>query len=98
MVNNRRVVVGPNAVQLVKSYRANLGGPTPLFLPAIARHRPSGGASLRTELLQGGGFRPSQAPALAFNGTPASVKTDASSPDWNISRTISHPPTNSPLT
>src|ERR1700691_5371183 len=39
-----------------------------------------------------------QAPAVVFSWTPASVITDASSPDWNISRTISHPPRNSPLT
>jgi len=45
-----------------------------------------------------GHFARCQAPAALFNRTPASVKTDANSPDWNISRTISHPPTNSPLT
>ena len=39
-----------------------------------------------------------QAFAVAFKGTPASVRIAASSPDWNISRVMSQPPTNSPLT
>ncbi len=36
--------------------------------------------------------------AWLFSGTPASVRTAASSPDWNISRVMSQPPTNWPLT
>src|SRR5271166_2519766 len=36
--------------------------------------------------------------AWLFTDTPASVSIAASSPDWNISRTMSQPPTNSPLT
>src|SRR5271154_3576208 len=39
-----------------------------------------------------------QAPAWLFTGTPASASIAASSPDWNISRVMSQPPTNSPLT
>jgi len=35
--------------------------------------------------------------AWLFSGTPASVSIAASSPDWNISRVMSQPPTNSPL-
>ena len=38
-----------------------------------------------------------QAPAWLFSRTPASEIIAASSPDWNISRVMSHPPTNSPL-
>ncbi len=36
--------------------------------------------------------------AGCFTSTPASVSIAASSPDWNISRVMSQPPTNSPLT
>ena len=36
--------------------------------------------------------------APCFTGRPASLRWVASSPDWNISRTMSQPPTNSPLT
>jgi hypothetical protein len=35
--------------------------------------------------------------AWALTGTPASASIAASSPDWNISRVMSQPPTNSPL-
>ena len=34
----------------------------------------------------------------AVTGMPLSVKSCCNSPAWNISRTMSHPPTNSPLT
>ncbi len=37
------------------------------------------------------------APAWLFTRTPASASMAASSPDWNISRVMSQPPTNSPL-
>jgi hypothetical protein len=40
----------------------------------------------------------SQAVAGAFVTTPLSLNKDWSSPDWNISRMMSQPPTNSPLT
>ena len=39
-----------------------------------------------------------QTPAWLFTRTPASESIAASSPDWNISRVMSQPPTNSPLT
>ena len=42
--------------------------------------------------------RKSQAVAGAFVATPLSLSRDCSSPDWNISRMMSQPPTNSPLT
>src|SRR5208282_291229 len=47
------------------------------------------------------GLRPAaarQTLAWLFSGTPASARIAASSPDWNISRVMSQPPTNSPLT
>jgi len=39
-----------------------------------------------------------QADALSFTGRPFSFIRPCSSPAWNISRTMSQPPTNSPLT
>jgi hypothetical protein len=39
-----------------------------------------------------------QAVAAALTVTPLSAKSCCSSPAWNISRMISQPPTNSPLT
>jgi len=39
-----------------------------------------------------------QAEAAALTTTPLSAKSCCSSPAWNISRMISQPPTNSPLT
>jgi hypothetical protein len=47
----------------------------------------------RTELA-----RQAQAEAAALTTTPLSAKSCCSSPAWNISRMISQPPTNSPLT
>ena len=35
---------------------------------------------------------------LGFTGTPFSERKVCSSPDWNISRVMSQPPTNSPFT
>jgi hypothetical protein len=40
----------------------------------------------------------SQAVAGAFAATFLIMSRDCSSPDWNISRMMSQPPTNSPLT
>jgi len=42
--------------------------------------------------------RKTQAEAAAATGTPLSANSCCSSPAWNISRMMSHPPTNSPLT
>jgi hypothetical protein len=42
--------------------------------------------------------RQAQAEAAALTTTPLSAKSCCSSPAWNISRMISQPPTNSPLT
>jgi hypothetical protein len=42
--------------------------------------------------------RQAQAEACAPTGTPFSASSCCSSPAWNISRMISQPPTNSPLT
>jgi len=39
-----------------------------------------------------------QAQAAALTATPLSVKSCCNSPAWNISRMMSQPPTNSPLT
>ena len=39
-----------------------------------------------------------QAEAAALTTTPLSAKSCCNSPAWNISRMISQPPTNSPLT
>jgi hypothetical protein len=39
-----------------------------------------------------------QAEAGALTATPLSAKSCCSSPAWNISRMMSQPPTNSPLT
>jgi hypothetical protein len=39
-----------------------------------------------------------QAEAAALTVTPLSAKSCCSSPAWNISRMMSQPPTNSPLT
>jgi hypothetical protein len=50
----------------------------------------------RCEASKGG--RGVQAVAGAFVATPLSLSRDCSSPDWNISRIMSQPPTNSPLT
>ena len=44
------------------------------------------------------GAKPHHTPAWVFSGTPASASIADSSPDWNISRAMSQPPTNSPLT
>ena len=48
----------------------------------------------RTELARG----PVQAEAAALTATPLSAKSFCNSPAWNISRMMSQPPTNSPLT
>jgi hypothetical protein len=48
----------------------------------------------RTELARG----PVQAEAAAPTATPLSEKSFCNSPAWNISRMMSQPPTNSPLT
>ena len=42
--------------------------------------------------------RPIQAEAAALTVTPLSANSCCSSPAWNISRMMSQPPTNSPLT
>ena len=42
--------------------------------------------------------RQAQAEAAALTTTPLSANSCCSSPAWNISRMISQPPTNSPLT
>ena len=42
--------------------------------------------------------REAQADAAALTTTPLSASSCCSSPAWNISRMISQPPTNSPLT
>jgi hypothetical protein len=42
--------------------------------------------------------RKTQAEAAALTVTPLSAKSCCSSPAWNISRMMSQPPTNSPLT
>jgi hypothetical protein len=42
--------------------------------------------------------RPAQAEAAALTVTPLSANSCCNSPAWNISRMISQPPTNSPLT
>ena len=42
--------------------------------------------------------RQAQAEAAALTVTPLSAKSCCSSPAWNISRMMSQPPTNSPLT
>ncbi len=44
------------------------------------------------------GRRGVQACAASLTGTPLSLSSDSNSPAWNISRTMSQPPTNSPLT
>ena len=41
---------------------------------------------------------PAAGQACALCATPFSSSSVSSSPDWNISVTISHPPTNSPFT
>ena len=41
---------------------------------------------------------PDQADAAVLTATPLSAKSCCNSPAWNISRMISQPPTNSPLT
>ena len=48
----------------------------------------------RAELARG----EAQADAAALTVTPLSASSCCSSPAWNISRMISQPPTNSPLT
>lgn len=48
----------------------------------------------RTDLMDRNG----QAEAAAFTVTPLSASSCCNSPAWNISRMISQPPTNSPLT
>ena len=48
----------------------------------------------RADLARG----PAQAEAAALTATPLSAKSCCSSPAWNISRMMSQPPTNSPLT
>ena len=48
----------------------------------------------RTELAR----RQVQAEAAALTATPLSAKSCCNSPAWNISRMMSQPPTNSPLT
>jgi hypothetical protein len=48
----------------------------------------------RTELARGR----DQAEAAALMVTPLSARSCCSSPAWNISRMMSQPPTNSPLT
>ena len=50
--------------------------------------------SRRAELAR----RQAQAEAAALTVTPLSASSCCSSPAWNISRMISQPPTNSPLT
>ena len=45
-----------------------------------------------------GADQKAQAEAAVLSTTPLSVKSCCSSPVWNISRTMSQPPTNSPLT
>jgi len=42
--------------------------------------------------------REAQAEAAAFTTTPLSANSCCNSPAWNISRIMSQPPTNSPLT
>ena len=42
--------------------------------------------------------RETQAEAAALTVTPLSAKSCCNSPAWNISRMMSQPPTNSPLT
>jgi hypothetical protein len=42
--------------------------------------------------------RKTQAEAAALTATPLSASSCCNSPAWNISRMISQPPTNSPLT
>ena len=42
--------------------------------------------------------RPAQAEAAALTVTPLSANSCCNSPAWNISRMMSQPPTNSPLT
>ena len=42
--------------------------------------------------------RQAQAEAAALTATPLSARSCCSSPAWNISRMMSQPPTNSPLT
>jgi len=42
--------------------------------------------------------REAQAEAAALSSTPLSANSCCNSPAWNISRMISQPPTNSPLT
>ena len=49
-------------------------------------------------LLSGAVSRARQADALSFTGRPFSFIRPCSSPAWNISRTMSQPPTNSPFT
>ena len=41
---------------------------------------------------------PTQAEAAALTATPLSARSCCNSPAWNISRMMSQPPTNSPLT
>src|SRR6266852_6443430 len=62
-----------------------------------AERRDVGGDDLqprRADLARG----QAQAEAAAATGTPLSASSCCSSPAWNISRMMSQPPTNSPLT
>jgi hypothetical protein len=67
------------------------------------RSVPAAGRAALSDRRSRGRFRSPSAHALQtlawlFSGTPASVSIAANSPDWNISRVMSQPPTNAPLT
>ena len=59
-----------------------------------------GGADITREMFQSGELASvlTDAGVEVKSKAQASVRSEASSPDWNISRVMSAPPTNSPLT
>ena len=59
-----------------------------------------GGCDIVREMFQSGELQSHLAEKgiAAFVETPLFLSRDCSSPDWNISRMMSQPPTNSPLT
>ena len=79
-----------------------LAGPAPALTPRAMFEADSEEAVTKKAARKAASFDSSgladHALAGCFTGTPFSVITVASSPDWNISRTMSQPPRNSPLT
>jgi len=100
-------VAGRTAAELAASFeQARTGGAMNGPVDAAAAGKPLiGGVDDRVDVerrdvgdenfeTRGRGF---QALAGCFTSMPASARWATSSPDWNISRTMSQPPMNSPL-